>query len=128
MWIICSKINKKQQNDPNKEIKSEKDFDLGELFLPPVSVNKTTRSRNTLEFIHVETKDALWKVEVQTTKARHGSLECYLDKENFKFKLCLDHEVFLFDDIQNVFDFLLSKNEQAENQFDNTIPNHCEFE
>jgi len=122
-----------KQTDRSNEVKPKSDFDLGDLFLPPVTRKIVTKdvkpkSQQALEFRHVETKNALWKVEVQTTRAKHASLECHIDKESFTFKLCLDDKRFLFNDIQNVFDFLLSKKEK-ENKEDNIhLPTRCELE
>ena len=112
----------------DSESKPKSDFDLGDLFLPPITRDVVPKSQQALEFRHVETKDALWKVEVQTTKASNASLECHIDKEDFTFKLCLDGKEFLFKDIQNVFDFLLCKNEAGNKEDSIHPPTRCDLE
>jgi len=104
------KRNSKSVNDVEKQ-----EFDLGDLLLPPISfediempkakVKEIEFSNDSLDFIPLEAKGALWKVEIPS---KNAILTCNHLKGDSQFELCSNGNTYLFKEIHEVFDFLLS--------------------
>ncbi len=114
-------ITSRRKNSKSVSDKVKKEFDLGDILIPPIDIEEIKKPKankikeielrnSSLNLIPLEAKGALWKVEIPS---KNAILSCNHLKGDSQFELCSNGNTYLFKEIHEVFDFLLSNKKEA---------------